>query len=474
MIVALVSLLNYLGCSASNYLPSFLELRPLVLPHQSRNWNFKKYQLQSLIIQLRQLVNSSNSQLDEHVFYTCLNLLETTLKTWNVPTPLLAFKEIIEQEKKKDSLQYLQTVFGEILPGIIDFALEIESLDAKEPIHLLKTNEHYLSTLKISREYTRCLLSHLMLGTFEDRANFSLYETYPRFTANIIISSKDSHQVEKLKMLLCYFQQVLNETPKGFITIYRRQVDTLPSMKNVHFSDIHFHPTGRLEDLENAAVVDFANKYIGGGTLGGGCVQEEIMFMRSPELIISMLVCEVMSPKEAIVIKGSQVYSQYTGYSGTLKFAGAATDVTEVFEDGSRGSEVLAMDAVNSPGESQFLQETIERNILKAYCAFLETETNYRPIATGNWGCGVFKNDLHFQFIIQWIAASLAGRSLHYYFFEAQINIEKLKEFEKCVTEQKITVEKVFLEVLNFNTKYPRGTRQKRLLDYLHSVFVSK
>ena len=37
--------------------------------------------------------------------------------------------------------------------------------------------------------------------------------------------------------------------------------------------------------------LDFANKYVGGGVLGNGCVQEEIRFLICPELIVSCLLC---------------------------------------------------------------------------------------------------------------------------------------------------------------------------------------
>lgn len=36
---------------------------------------------------------------------------------------------------------------------------------------------------------------------------------------------------------------------------------------------------------------DFANKYIGGGVLCGGCVQEEIRFAECPELTACVWVC---------------------------------------------------------------------------------------------------------------------------------------------------------------------------------------
>jgi hypothetical protein len=38
-------------------------------------------------------------------------------------------------------------------------------------------------------------------------------------------------------------------------------------------------------------MVDFANKRIGGGILGHGSVQEEIMFCMFPELMVTMCTC---------------------------------------------------------------------------------------------------------------------------------------------------------------------------------------
>jgi poly(ADP-ribose) glycohydrolase len=38
-------------------------------------------------------------------------------------------------------------------------------------------------------------------------------------------------------------------------------------------------------------MVDFANKEIGGGVLGNGAVQEEILFLLFPEAIVSKLLC---------------------------------------------------------------------------------------------------------------------------------------------------------------------------------------
>ncbi len=38
----------------------------------------------------------------------------------------------------------------------------------------------------------------------------------------------------------------------------------------------------RMEDHDGSIVVDFANKFIGGGALSRGAVQEEIMFLIYP------------------------------------------------------------------------------------------------------------------------------------------------------------------------------------------------
>lgn len=50
--------------------------------------------------------------------------------------------------------------------------------------------------------------------------------------------------------------------------------------------------------------MDFANKRVGGGALATGCVQEEIRFMITPELIISRLFTEVLDPNECLIVTG--------------------------------------------------------------------------------------------------------------------------------------------------------------------------
>lgn len=50
--------------------------------------------------------------------------------------------------------------------------------------------------------------------------------------------------------------------------------------------------------------VDFANRFLGGGVLGLGAVQEEIRFCICPELIVTRLFCEALEDNECIIITG--------------------------------------------------------------------------------------------------------------------------------------------------------------------------
>ncbi|KAJ0092651.1 hypothetical protein Patl1_26672 [Pistacia atlantica] len=78
---------------------------------------------------------------------------------------------------------------------------------------------------------------------------------------------------------------------------------------------------GSIEDHSTDTLqVDFANKYIGGGALHRGCVQEEICFMINPELIAGMLFLPAMADNEAIEIVGAERFSDYNGYALVISF----------------------------------------------------------------------------------------------------------------------------------------------------------
>lgn len=56
---------------------------------------------------------------------------------------------------------------------------------------------------------------------------------------------------------------------------------------------VHVHPQ-----------VDFAAKVVGGGVLDSGLVQEEILFLLHPELIVSRLFTQELADNECLIVKG--------------------------------------------------------------------------------------------------------------------------------------------------------------------------
>ncbi|CAF4662052.1 unnamed protein product [Rotaria sp. Silwood1] len=175
----------------------------------------------------------------------------------------------------------------------------------------------------------------------------------------------------------------------------------------------------------SSLTVDFANEYIGGGVMGDGCVQEEIRFTVCPEMLTSLLVCEVMKDDECIFLIGCERYCSYKGYGFGFRFNNDYIDNTPRDSWGCRMCHVVAIDAICfSDRRSQFSMETTERELIKAYTGFqtlnIPAEQPRVGVATGNWGCGAFNGDVELKAIIQLMAASEAQRPLVYVTYREQ------------------------------------------------------
>jgi len=124
----------------------------------------------------------------------------------------------------------------------------------------------------------------------------------------------------------------------------------------------------------------------------------------------------------------------------TFTFSGDFHDSTPINNSGRQEIAVVGIDAtrfVKKTIFNQYLQDTIFREFGKAYVGFLplfdESQAcDNRPlrcIATGNWGCGAFGGDVELKFIIQWLAASLNGRSIKYFTFGDKILADRINMF---------------------------------------------
>ena len=219
--------------------------------------------------------------------------------------------------------------------------------------------------------------------------------------------------------------------------------------------------------------MDFANKYLGGGTLGSGCVQEEIRFLVCPELILSQLIVEELDPDECLIIVGAERYSNYSGYGSTFKFAGNYVDRTPRDAWGRKCVEVVAMDALRfTVSAKQYTLKNIQRELNKAYCAFHRIEPGARhdedsttattpakeatadaspstssrdgyrlpAVATGNWGCGAFGGDPYLKSLIQLMAAAEAERDVAYFTFGDRQLAQDIHRMHDYLVENEVTV----------------------------------
>ncbi|KAA8532188.1 hypothetical protein F0562_006670 [Nyssa sinensis] len=194
-------------------------------------------------------------------------------------------------------------------------------------------------------------------------------------------------QENKIKCIIHYFERICSCMPPGVVSFERK---VLPLERNplrvsylkantwsksiISLCRFEVYRSGLIEDQPNEALeVDFANKYIGGGALHRGCVQEEIRFMINPELIAGMLFLPSMADNEAVEIVGTERFSNYTGYGSSFRFAGDYVDKREVDYMGRRKTRIIVIDAICSPGNRQYgLECLLRREINKAFCGFFD------------------------------------------------------------------------------------------------------
>jgi poly(ADP-ribose) glycohydrolase len=194
--------------------------------------------------------------------------------------------------------------------------------------------------------------------------------------------------------------------------------------------------------------VDFANKLVGGGVLNHGCVQEEIRFCINPELIIARFLTQQLLDEEVLIIKGTEQYNTYDGYSNSFKWVADYKDLTPTDEWGRRNTTIVAMDAIRFTSNNtaiQYDRKNINRELNKAYCGFYEeVPSNRTPIATGNWGCGAFNGDQILKAFIQLMAASECERDLVYFTFNDSSLKKELEKFYTFISTKSFTVKHLY------------------------------
>jgi poly(ADP-ribose) glycohydrolase len=257
------------------------------------------------------------------------------------------------------------------------------------------------------------------------------------------------------------------------------------SLAACKFTPLVVHPLRESIDHQVAMTrVDFANMYIGGGSLGAGCVQEEITFSVCPELNVSRYVCERMADHEAIVLLNSIVFSSIVpgSYGRTTRHL-AAVDSGRT----PTPNVITAVDALHFRfgDPAQFSAQQIRRELVKALAGFQPLPSSIldfssgpatlrQQLATGNWGCGAFNGDVELKAIIQWIAASLSGREMHYFPFDNERVFHAFPMLAAAIVDKNISAGEV-LECIT--TEVPRvalGCSRCSVFDVLSQTFGLK
>lgn len=176
-----------------------------------------------------------------------------------------------------------------------------------QPIPILRRGNS--GSVTISQHQAASLLAHAFFCTFPSRNIVS--NELPSVNFCRLFSLHSANAVEKLRCLMHYFHIISKKSnyyfptfhkytfclklkkiitvvhkcgevncalftvPIGLLTI-RRQNDSAQDWSSIHLplSKLYVNHTGTIEDDGYGMLqVDFANEYIGGGVLSGGCVQ---------------------------------------------------------------------------------------------------------------------------------------------------------------------------------------------------------
>lgn len=397
----------------------------------------------------------------------------------DVETAIMSYNSNNKDKWTFDALyrygQRLHTVENDLhllIPKMAKLALELPDL-IKQPIPLLRQQQNKAITM--SQQQISSLLANAFFCTFPHRNDTkpaSEYANFPTINfSSLFANEKDpdrlNQKAEKLRAMFHYFNTVTKESPDqdpakpdGLVSFERISIppSQLPDwnkqkmlLRNLHISSegsIEKEGTGMLQ-------VDFASKYIGGGVLKSGLVQEEILFLMSPELIVARLFTEKLADNECLKITGPQMYSLSSGYSRTFSWMGPFNDCTKRDMWKRRYRQIVAIDALEFKNpKDQYTKENITRELNKAFVGFHGNPKT--AIATGNWGCGAFKGDHTLKALIQLMAAAVAERDMAYFTFRNEELANEVQEIHEILTKNKVTVDKLYKWLKDFCDLYAR------------------
>ncbi|XP_037340199.2 poly(ADP-ribose) glycohydrolase [Pungitius pungitius] len=372
-----------------------------------------------------------------------------------------------------------ENYFPKLFPKMAALALRLPDY-VKKSVPLLRRGE--AASVTLSQVQISCLLANAFFCTFPHRNTTSStaeYHGYPSINFNSLLGQWSERKKEKLRAVLHYFHVVTEEKskPEGLVTFERRCVrdsdlvnwgsckDKMNKLYVSSHGTIETHGTGLLQ-------VDFASSWIGGGVLGSGLVQEEILFLMNPELIVSRLFTEKLADNECLMVTGSQQFSSYSGFGDSFEWAGPHQD--PLFRDtwARLQRRIVAIDAEHfKQRRDQYNMISVRRELNKAFCGFRRRDVDEPDVATGKWGCGAFNGDPQLKATIQLMAAAAARRGLAFFTFGDEELELGLRRTHHLLVEEGVTVEKLFRLLEDFCAAQQASGRSH--VDLFHFIRTS-
>ena len=400
---------------------------------------------------------------------------------WSFSTLHKLMSEVLTKEET-------EKFFKDTLPKMINILLSSDSI-ITSPVPLLVSGKS--QSIALTQEQASVLLVNAFFCTYPLRnANGSHFRNYPHINFNTLFgrgTRTPETKIQELKCLINYFTRITESTPSGILTFSRvvlpsKSVPNWEQSKN-RMSKLHITSEGSIEtEGQGMLQVDFANKFVGGGVLTRGMVQEEIRFSVCPELLASLLFTEALDDNEVLLMLGAEQFSQYQGYSRTFTYDGPLKDMTDLDEQGIRKTAIVAMDAlkftnVGDDGQLQFDKVKINRELNKAFIGFSNhgaISSELQAVATGNWGCGAFGGDVRLKFLIQLMAASENMRDMAYFTFGDKTLVNEAGKIHRLLVKKGVTVGQLYKMILNYCQKSGTKSGEELYMDILRKLEKKK
>ena len=350
-----------------------------------------------------------------------------------------------------------------ILPFMAKMALNLPTIfDQKNELKCLVQNTS--DSVTLTKAQICCLLAHMFFGSFWNWNNWNTQRGNPKIQEILnfqnLLCFQDSVNAHKMFCIFNYFEKMMNIeslNPEKFCqkVEFVRKAENSPRtiekwlQSNKKLTNVKIYESGVMEDFTppKSMHVDFANKFIGGGALTRGAVQEEIRFFMSPECLCSLLIFESFEDNEIGYITGTEKINKIEGYSQNMRFAG---DYDKKNYENPMDDTILVLDAIHFKNpRDQYAEHHILRELNKAFLGFDYSEKEKENIITGKWGCGAFKGDPQLKFVIQWLACSEAEKEMHFCSF-GEKTLKDAEKYVKFLSESGKKVKDIVDQILRF------------------------